>query len=329
MAGPPGSTTRRVAIDQPGTATTFPEVTWQEAESLRQRLVGYRNSAKRALKPGETTSQDLAAMDKILANFDEHFGPLNPLYDKARAAHVELKEVFKPGGSVDHDAATKAVLKVMDGPQGGAAIVDTMFGPQFSKGQAGQMMDHLNDRVFKAHPEAQDAIREMSVRRLFVDANGEMLTPQKIVTNMERAFGDRELSTYQKILTGEQMAELRRKYELFKTLAESRTPINPPRSGLLVNALLKSVLRGGGMGALMGSFGGPATSAAGFAAGTVAENVIPRVQAGRAVNFDPRMFQTATPPGKVPGILGTAGAVTDLSQPPGPADRIMDGLLMP
>jgi hypothetical protein len=222
------------------------------------------------------------------------------------------------------------VLKVMDGPQGGAAIVDTMFGPQFSKGQAGQMMDHLNDRVFKDHPEARDAIREMSLRRLFYDAKGDPLTPQKIASKLEDAFGDRELSTYQKLLTGEQIAELRRTHELVKTLAESRTPINTSRSGLLVNRIMKTLMSGVS-GAITGTAigGGLPGGMIGGGIGGILEREIPKIQASRAVNFDPRIYQTATPPGRVPGILGTAGAVTDTSQPPGPADRIMEGLLTP
>jgi hypothetical protein len=302
-------------------------LTWQQVEDLRQELLGYRSlAAEAAARPGGS-SRDLAAVNKVINSFDDHFGTLNPLYAPARKAKAELESVFTAGGHVDQDAATKAVLKVMDGPQGGAAIVDTMFGPNFSKGQAGQMLEHLNTRVFKDHPEARDAIREMAVRRLFLDEKGGTLSPQKAVTKLEAAFGDRELSTYQNLLTGEQLASLRRAHELLKTLAESRKPINPSGTGSMIRGLIKDVIGGGGLGAMIGSGAGYPGMLAGAAMGTAYQNQAPKYLANRALNPPPGYFQTATTPSKVPGILGTAAASVDTSQPPGPADRLMEGLL--
>ena len=331
---------RRFAMDEPGgTGIGLPDVTWQEAENLRQKLVILQNKAQGAVGPGGGISQDVAALQQILDNFDKQFGSLNPLYAPARKAHEELKSIFTAGGSVDQDAATKAVLKVMEGPEGGQAIVNTMFGPSFSKNQSQQMLDHLMTKVFPNHPEQQAVIREMALRRLLVDPKtGEALSPQKMVTALDRGLGDRELKLYQGLLSGEDFRMLRQLHEMQKIVASSRNPINPPRSGLLINSLLKQGGAGVG-GAYLGSEAdlGPAGTIGGGIAGMIAGRYIPMRQARGAIN-PPAGYAQGGRPGPLPAQIGVpaAGLLADeanrpgpgpIINQPGPADRIMQGLL--
>jgi len=249
---------------------------------------------------------------------------------------------FVPGGSAEQDKATKAVLKALDSPEPGVAVTNSIFGSNLKTGE--NMLDHLNQKVF-ANPTndpavqqsvdaARDALRQQSLRRLFVDADGKQLSAQEVVTKIDKAFGDQEGSLYTRILSGEQLAELRRIHELYKTIAGARTKINPPNSGLIMQAVMEArtaantgALVGGGAGYLLGApfgYGEPAAIAGGWAgrrAGAALDAVIPPRQAAAAIRPPPGyMLQGA--PSRVPGVVGQPAA-----QAAAPAAAAVPGLL--
>lgn len=304
------------------------DVNWSKVEDLRQALVGYEEQAV-----ASGNKQDIAAVQQIKKSFDDQFGPLNPLLQPARDAHAERMSTFKPGGSADQDKATKTALQLLQGPEGGAKVVNTIFGSGMKTGEAAQMLDHLNTQVFPTQPAAREVMKEQALRRLVVDPDGNALSPQKAVTALDKALdGDRERPLYDKLFSKDELARLQRFRELQQTIASSRTPINPPGSGTIILDYLKHAV-GGGIGATVGykvgsMFGMPEAGATlGTAVGGIARTAAQRIQAARAVS----------PPANygVQGLLGTpamaagqaAGAANQ--QQPGPADRLMQGLLGP
>jgi hypothetical protein len=305
------------------------DVSWQTTEDLRQELIGYEKAAAKA-----GGGQDLAVVKQIIKNFDEHFGSLNPLYKPARSAHEEMMTTFVSGAGRDQDAATKQVLKVLEGPEGGSAVTNVILGGHVNKNTAGQMIDHLKDRVFPDQPQMQNVLKEQFLRRLTEDAKGNALTPQATATMIDTAFGDQQGSLYAKLFTADELKELRRFQELMKTLGESRNKINPPGSGLIVSAVLKAGTAanigagvgtgiGGGIGHLLEPIIPGATGLGGAGGLLVGREVgkaidalrMPR-QAAAAVSPPPE-YLPRTP---TPGLLSGQAAV-------GPADRLMEDLL--
>ena len=359
---PPGASVNRMAIDQPGVRVTAPpqgpsaeaslaaqtaptappgprmtgpsptgqiagDVNWSKVEDLRQALVGYEEAAV-----ASGNKQDIAAVQQIKKSFDDQFGPLNPLLQPARDAHAERMSTFKPGGSADQDKATKTALQLLQGPEGGAKVVNTIFGSGMKTGEAAQMLDHLNTQVFPTQPAAREVIKEQALRRLVVDPEGNPLSPQKTVTALDKALGDREGPLYDKLFTPDEMARLRRFRELQDTIAKSRTPINPPGSGTIILDYLKHAV-GGGIGGTIGyklgsMVGMPEAGATvGGAIGAAARTAAQRIQAARAIN-PPANYGTQ-------GLLGApamgAGQAAGQAnqQQPGPVDRLWQGLLGP
>jgi hypothetical protein len=307
-----------------GLSTSPAEVNWTKINDVRKQLTILEEQANKS-----GTATDAAAVREVVKSFDDHFGPLNPLLEPARAAHAERMSTFAPGGSDTQDKATTAALKALSGPEPGPAVVNTLFGNSVSKGEAVQMMDHLNSKVFPDNPEAQDAIKQMALRRLTTDAEGKTLSPQKMATAIEKAFSEREAPLYQRLFSGEDLAELRRFHELAKMMAESRSPMNPPNSGWLQRSVMelaraKNVagLVGAGGGGLLGlGVGGLPGAATGAGIGGVIGSRIgeaagaarPMAQAARAVNVPPNVMPPAAR--SVPGILGATGAVQGARDP--------------
>lgn len=307
------------------------DINWEGIDNLRQVLGQYRTAAY-----STTNKVDQSAMQRIMQGFDDHFAPLNSLLGEARAAHAQRMLDFVPGQQ-GQDKATTRVLEALQSDEPGTAVVNTIFGPSVKKGEAVQMIDHLNNQVFPRQPAAQQAIKEQALRRLTVDPRtGETLSPQKTITAMRNALdGEAESPIYQRLFSPDEMARLRRFYDMTQSMADARRPINPPGSGLIIQAVLKHGMSGG-LGAAIGGgigtmFGAPvAGGVVGSAVGTGASHVIPRFQAQNAIR-PPANYTPPASPGRA-GLLGglpAAEATRDqLNDQPGPADRLMRGLLM-
>jgi hypothetical protein len=302
---------------------------WEAVENMRKRLNLYRDAAFGA----GGTPTDQAAMKAVIDGFDQHFTPLNPLLADARAAHAEHISIFKPGGSPDQDRATKTALQLLAGPEEGAKVANSIFA-NANKGDAIQLLDHLQTKVFPNQPEALNVLKDQAIRRLTVNAeSGKMLTPQEQATAIAKALdGDAQGPLYARIFSGQELAGLRRYHEAVTMLGQSRTKINPPGSGLLSIATLKALGATGGGAAIGGHIGAmigmPELGAtAGAGAGALASQVIPRMQAARAVS--PPANYGVTPnvgqPAMVGGLLANQGMQTPQQ---GPADKIVNGLLM-
>ena len=298
---------------------------WTAVENMRKRLLLYRDAA---YGPNGTPT-DRAAVKSVIDGFTEHFGQLNPLMKDARAANAAHEAIFTPGGSAFQDKATKTTLELLSGPEGGAKVANSIFA-NANKGDALQLLDHLQTKVFPNQPEALNTLKDQAIRRLVVDAEGKALTPQQQATAIRKALdGDNQGPLYEKIFQGTDfVASLRRRLEAVTMLGKSRTDINPPKSGLLSMATLKAF----GMptiGAMAGHATGiPGLEAAGALGGQLLNIYGPRVAASRAVA--PPVNYGMTPnvgqPAAVGGLLANQAMQTPEQ---GPADRIMRGLLGP
>jgi len=319
--GPPGAT----------------RINWEGIDGLRQTLRQYQTAANAPnAQPG-----DSGAMQRIMQSFDQHFTPYNRLLETARRAHADQMSTFMPKGSDTHDQLTRQVLTVLDGPEGGAKVMHTIFGGGLKKGEAEQMIDHLNNQVLRGQPQAQLALKEQALRRLVVNDRGDALTPQRTVTALEKALdGDAERPIYERLFTADEMSRLQRFLDLQRSIANTRERINPPSSGLITSMVLggmKSSATGASIGAAVGGLvgglpGATAGAPIGAAASTAIRKGVPMIQAQRAINPPANYAPPASTGGAAPlagGLLGAQQGAGATQQQPGLLDQFWQSQGLP
>jgi hypothetical protein len=202
---------------------------------------------------------------------------------------------------------TQTMLKVLGkNPDAvpGAEVINKLFSNKLAGGEAEQAFQHL----LEVHPPGSaghQAMAEQALARLFTNKTGQIamheaggveagnvLSPQMISNNINKALGEKQGNVYRMLLSDEQIAKLQRFGDLNDRIAQAARMKNPSGSGTAVMSFLHkhgATGVGGTIGGWIGGIlGGPAVAPVGAGIGGYAgkqiANAASRAAATRAVN---------------------------------------------
>jgi hypothetical protein len=273
--------------DKAGVPSTFPKRTmppagelvsgidWRLAEDVRKRLnVLRRNAASTG------NAADLSGMRQVLDVFDEELGKSNPLLNEARAAHAARVAHFEPQRL--NAAGTNPILRSLSNAnETGQAIYNRLFGgATMKRGEAGALVDQLRS-IYGEGSSGMRAVKEGALRRLMVDPNGNLLSPQKTATAIRNALNGPQGPVYRALLSPEELSRLQRYADTNGIVGAATAARNPSKTSYgLIRSILGEALRHktAGLGVVLGAPFGPG----GMAAGGVIGDIVGRT-AGKSI----------------------------------------------
>lgn len=283
-----------------GTRANVTELGWQGVDMVRKQLVGLYRGA-------QNNPTDSAAMRRVIAAFDEHFGAQNTLLNAARAEHQTRMETFFPQRT--NAAGTNAPLRTIANENNpGQTIYNALFeSGALKRGETGPLMQQLQD-MFASRPEVMQAVKEGALQRILVNRKtGDMLSPQKAATAFKEALEGPQGEIYRTLFTAEEKALMSRYGRLSQNIAETTARQNASGSSYPINRVLNRwgpQAMAGAIGAAVGSGLGPIGTAVGGAAGGYVGARVGDIMAGRAAQravSGAGAGRLAAAPGALPG----------------------------
>jgi hypothetical protein len=280
-------------------------VNWSGVDQTRKTLNAYYGMTQ----PG---SPDRRAVGQIIANFDNELGANNPLLDTARQGYSQYADLFK--AQKGNAVGTNSVMnKIGNDANAGPTIYNSVFGTQFKKGEAQQVVGNLQT-MFANNPDGMTALKEGGLQRLFVDAQGQPLGENAVAKNIKQALSGPQAELYKSLYAPEELAALHRYGTLAENVGSAKQAINGSKTSYPIMNMLRSLAPkgiGAGVGAGVGQFfghpeagavaGGYVGNAVGAGLNALAAN---RAVAGalpsRRIPYVPMILGTSA----IPGLLG-------------------------
>jgi hypothetical protein len=280
-------------------------VNWQGVDQTRKLLNAYYGMTQ----PG---SPDRRAVGQIIAQFDNELGTSNPLLNTARQGYSSYAQMFKPQAS--NAVGTNSVInKIGNDANAGPTIYNAVFGSQFKKGEAQQVVNNLQT-IFANNPDGMRALKEGGLQRLFMDAQGQPLGERAIAKNINQALTGPQSELYASLYSPDELARLKRFGTLAENVGSAKQRINGSGTSYPILNMLRGLAPkgiGAGIGAGVGQFFGHPEAGAvagGYVGNTVgaglnalaANRAVAGALPARRMPYAPMILGTSA----IPGLLG-------------------------